>query len=67
MIAYYHRIVKYAKFENFRLLIFLIVISTPAMAQTLTIQTPNGGELWTVGGTEIATWTGQNLSGVVKI
>jgi hypothetical protein len=37
------------------------------MAQALTILTPNGGEVWTIGEVEIASWTGQNLSGVVKI
>jgi hypothetical protein len=43
------------------------VISATSHAQTLTIQTPNGGEVWTVGETEIATWSGQNLSSIVKI
>jgi hypothetical protein len=37
------------------------------MAQALTILTPNGGEVWTIGEVEIASWTGQNHSGVVKI
>ncbi|MFZ4548078.1 MAG: T9SS type A sorting domain-containing protein [Bacteroidales bacterium] len=57
----------YLKSLVFGLLIFSSVTSTPALAQSLTIQTPNGGEVWTYGGTEIATWTGQNLSGIVKI
>ncbi len=57
----------YLKSLVFGLLIFSSVTSTPALAQSLTIQTPNGGEVWTFGGTEIATWTGQNLSSAVKI
>jgi hypothetical protein len=36
-------------------------------AQSLTVQTPNGGEVWTYGGTEITTWTGQNLGSIVSI
>jgi hypothetical protein len=36
-------------------------------AQSLTVQTPNGGEVWTYGGTEIATWTGQNLGSIVSV
>jgi hypothetical protein len=36
-------------------------------AQTLTVQSPNGGEVWTYGGTEIITWTGQNLGNVISI
>lgn len=51
----------------FGMFIFSAVASAPALAQTLTIQTPNGGEVWTYGGVEIATWTGQNLNGMVKI
>ena len=61
------RIAQHLKSVIFGVFIFLAAISSPAMAQTLTIQTPNGGEVWTVGEAEIATWTGQNLSGVVKI
>ena len=57
----------YLKSLIFGLLIFSSVISSTAMAQSLTIQTPNGGEVWTYGETEIATWTGQNLSGAVII
>jgi hypothetical protein len=47
--------------------IFIFSVVSSATAQSLTIQTPNGGEVWTYGGYEIATWTGQNLSSVVKI
>jgi hypothetical protein len=57
----------YLKSLIFGLLIFSTVSSTPALAKSLTIQTPNGGEVWTYGETEIATWTGQNLSGAVII
>jgi hypothetical protein len=65
--ANHYRIAKYLSTQICTLLIFLTVISMPAKAQTLTIQTPNGGELWTYGVVEIASWTGQYLSGVVKI
>ncbi|MFZ4707999.1 MAG: T9SS type A sorting domain-containing protein [Bacteroidales bacterium] len=51
----------------FGIIIFSMVLTAPVLASTLTIQTPNGGEVWTVGEVEIATWSGQNLSGIVKI
>jgi hypothetical protein len=63
----YTRISLNLKTLIFSLFIFSIVISTPVFSQTLTLQTPNGGEVWTVGGVETATWTGQNLSSVVNI
>ncbi|MHC1776081.1 MAG: T9SS type A sorting domain-containing protein [Lentimicrobium sp.] len=51
----------------FSLFVFSTVISTPVFSQTLTIQTPNGGEVWSYGVAETASWTGQNLSSVVNI
>lgn len=45
--------------------IFSIVLSVQVSA--LTIQSPNGGEVWTYGTTETASWTGQGLSSIVKI
>ncbi|MBK7029252.1 MAG: T9SS type A sorting domain-containing protein [Bacteroidales bacterium] len=43
------------------------IASAPALAQSLTIQTPNGGEIWTYGEVEVATWTGQNIASMVNI
>ncbi len=67
MRANYTPITQHLKSLIFGMFIFSAVASAPALAQTLTIQTPNGGEVWTYGGVEIATWTGQNLSSVVTI
>jgi len=47
------------------LLTFLIFLTVAPKAHSLTLQSPNGGEVWNYGGTEIASWTGNNLSGVV--
>jgi hypothetical protein len=63
----YSRIANNLKSLIYGMFFLPLVISKPALAQTLTIQTPNGGEVWTVGQVEIATWAGQNLSGIVKI
>ena len=49
------------------LIVFTLFLSSALQAQTLTVQSPNGGEEWIYGGTEIATWTGNNLSGVVSV
>ena len=49
-------------------LFFLLTFTATSLpAQTLTVQSPNGGEFWSYGQTEIVTWTGENLSGEVKI
>ncbi len=48
----------------------VILLSSMTMslnAQSLTIQTPNGGEVWTYGQSEIITWTGNNLSNSVMV
>lgn len=55
------------KQQAFRLVVALTVFSTPTIAQSITIQSPNGGEVWTYGRIEIATWTGQNLGNIVSI
>jgi hypothetical protein len=47
--------------------ILLSSVTLPINAQSLTLQTPNGGEVWTYGGAEIATWTGENLGSIVSI
>jgi len=49
------------------LIIFSLFLTSSVHAQTLTLQSPNGGELWNYGGTEIASWTGNNLSSVVTV
>jgi hypothetical protein len=59
---------KYCTLKSFIFGIILLSSMTISLhAQTLTVQTPNGGEVWTYGGTEIATWTGQNLGSIVSI
>jgi hypothetical protein len=49
------------------LILFSSLFISSAFAQSITVQSPNGGEIWTYGTYETATWTGQNLSGVVTI
>ncbi len=49
------------------LIIFTLFLTSALQAQTLTVQSPNGGEVWTSGETEIATWTGNNLSSIISI
>ena len=65
------KIDQYTKSSTLKSFIFgIILLSSGTMslnAQTLTVQTPNGGEVWTYGGTEIATWTGQNLGSIISI
>jgi hypothetical protein len=67
MAHHFSQIAQHLKSLIFGFFVLSTVISTTSHAQSLTIQTPNGGEVWTVGETEIASWTGQNLGGVVKI
>jgi hypothetical protein len=62
----------YSKSGNLKSLILgLVIFSTfpsPAIfAQSLTIQTPNGGEVWTYGQSETVTWTGTGLGGLVSL
>jgi hypothetical protein len=65
------KIDQYPKPSTFRSIIFsLFLLSSMTVSlhgQSLTVQTPNGGEVWTYGGTEITTWTGQNLGSIVSI
>jgi hypothetical protein len=49
------------------LIILTLFLSSALQAQTLTVQNPNGGEVWMYGGTEIAYWTGNNLSSIVTV
>ena len=47
----------------------LLLSSMPVStnAQTITVQSPNGGEIWTYGQSEIIAWTGESLSSTVKV
>jgi hypothetical protein len=62
---------KYPKSTTFRSVIFgIILISSMTMtlhAQSLTVQAPNGGEVWTYGQSETVTWTGTGLGGLVSL
>jgi hypothetical protein len=62
---------KYPKSNTFISFIFGIIIFTSItislQSQSLTVQSPNGGEVWTYGQAEIATWTGQDLGSMVSI
>ncbi len=51
----------------FGLILFLSVLVSSVYAQSITVQSPNGGETWTWGGYEEVTWTGENLNGFVSI
>jgi hypothetical protein len=51
----------------FGLILFSSVITSSTFGQSITVQSPNGGETWTYGSYETATWTGQNLSGNVTL
>lgn len=51
----------------FGFILFSTAFTSGAIAQSITVQSPNGGETWTYGSYEIASWTGQNLSGLVTI
>ncbi len=61
----------YPKSKTFGSIIVCILIffsiSMSINAQSLTVQTPNGGELWTFGQTEIISWTGNNLGNIISI
>lgn len=59
------------KSNNFRSFIFGIIMLTSITmslnAQSLTVQSPNGGEVWTYGQGEIVTWTGDNLGSQIAL
>ena len=63
---YYHISIR-MKSLLFGLILFSSVFASTTNAQTITLQSPNGGETWAYGSYETATWTGQNLSGTVTI
>jgi hypothetical protein len=67
MKAYYYYRSRLTKVFISGLITFSLFLTSALQAQTLTVQTPNGGEVWTYGRTEIATWTGQNLGNIVSI
>jgi hypothetical protein len=47
--------------------IFLSSMTMSLHAQSLTVQTPNGGEVWTYGQSETVTWTGTGLGSLVSL
>ena len=51
----------------FGVILFSSMFGLTTFAQNITVVSPNGGEIWTYGTTETASWTGQNLSGVVTV
>ncbi len=61
----------YSKSSTFRSFIFGIILllsmTMSLHAQTLTVQTPNGGEVWTYGQSETVTWTGTGLGSLVSL
>ena len=61
----------YSQLSTFKLFIFIVLFlsssSMSLLAQTLTVQTPNGGETWTYGQGEIVTWTGNNLGSQIAL
>jgi hypothetical protein len=62
---------KYTKPNAFLSIFFGILLlpltTMTIQAQTLTLQSPNGGEVWTFGQSEIITWTGSDLSNIVSV
>lgn len=46
---------------------FSITANTNPPQPSITVLSPNGGEVWTAGTTATITWTSQNLTGNVKI
>ncbi|MDP2237999.1 MAG: T9SS type A sorting domain-containing protein [Bacteroidales bacterium] len=48
-------------------LIFTAIFSISGWSQSITLLSPNGGEVWTAGSYETVTWTGQNLGYYVLI
>ncbi len=65
MTTYYTHIAGRLKSLTFSLFIIFGIIAVPALGQSLTVLTPNGGEVWTFGAYETASWTGQDLGNFV--
>ncbi|MBK6347295.1 MAG: T9SS type A sorting domain-containing protein [Bacteroidales bacterium] len=63
----YNTIAQHLKSLIFGMFIFSVMIGSPVAAQTITLQTPNGGEVWDAGTVEVISWSGQNLSGIIRI
>ena len=51
------------------LLLYIIVVIYPVLvnSQSITLQSPNGGETWTYGQNEIVTWTGTGLGSQISL
>ena len=63
----YNTIAQHLKTTIFGMFIVSAMIGSPIAAQTITLQTPNGGEVWNAGTVEVISWSGQNLSGIIRI
>lgn len=48
-------------------ILLMVSASMSVQAQTLTVQSPNGGETWTYGQGEIITWTGSGLGSQIAL
>lgn len=60
-------ITQHLKSLIFGMFIFSVMIGSPVAAQTITLVTPNGGEVWNAGTVEVISWSGQNLTGIIRI
>jgi hypothetical protein len=67
MKSIYNHVSIHLKAFLFGLLLFSSVLTSTTFGQSITLQSPNGGETWTWGVYEEVTWTGENLSGLVSI
>jgi len=47
--------------------VFLFALPSAAMAQTITVTSPKGGENWALGSTHAITWTSSGVTGEVNI
>ncbi|MBK7174354.1 MAG: T9SS type A sorting domain-containing protein [Bacteroidales bacterium] len=62
-----HRIAQHLKSLFFVLFLIASLITKTSYGQSITIQSPNGGEVWNYGGYETTSWTGQNIGVNVRI
>lgn len=60
-------ITQHLKSLIFGMFIFSVMFYYQVTAQTITLQTPNGGEVWNAGTVEVIGWSGQNLTGIIRI
>ncbi len=67
MRSIYNHVSIHLKAFLFGLILFSSVITSSTYAQSITLQSPNGGEIWTYGSYETVIWSGQYLSGIVTL